>query len=271
MTIYEGQGLSVDTTTWTWNWSFDGSSLWFHTLICIAYCLSVFGFQQWRSSQSEERMIAVRKAMDPIRFYHNASLSVVSLLMFLVMIYSSFKDGRFNSWHDMACRNTPNTGIYGHANMIYLVTKIWEWVDTFFLILWDKPLITLHYFHHMTTFTMAAVVHNFPVGGYCWINSLVHFVMYAHYSKPQQWARKSITTLQITQFVSVISVHTYGFYKQFYGGNYGKDCFNFENPNVMKEWWYCQSVVVIYFLLFCKFYVDNYASAKSSKSKAKKR
>ena len=35
----------------------------------------------------------------------------------------------------MACQNTPNSGVYGLANWVYLWSKIWEWLDTYWLIL----------------------------------------------------------------------------------------------------------------------------------------
>ena len=116
---------------------------------------------------------------------------------------------------------------------------------------YGKPVIPLHFFHHMTTFTMAAFTHNFPVGGFAFLNAAVHFVMYLHYSHPVRWARPFITTSQLVQFVCVISVHTYAFLQPA-----GSGCFDFSA--VAREWWYCQLVVVGYFLLFCKFFVDNY-------------
>jgi hypothetical protein len=99
---------------------------------------------------------------------------------------------------------------------------------------------------------MAALTHNFPVGGFCFVNCLVHFIMYAYYSNPRplRWARKFITTGQLLQFCVVISIHTYGFLSS------PSDCYDFRS--VTAEWWYCQTVVVGYFLLFLKFYYDNY-------------
>jgi hypothetical protein len=66
-------------------------------------------------------------------------------------------------------------------------------------------------FHHMTTFTMAATVHNVPVGGYCFINCFVHWLMYMHYAYPFKWTRMIMTSIQLLQFVIVLSIHVYGY------------------------------------------------------------
>ena len=253
MTTFSGYGLDYDSSTSAWIWTLSGAgSLELHVAICAFYCVSVYALQKYVAAKSAEEMKAMRAAwrMDLVKWWHNILLSLVSLIMAVVMLFSVYQDGRFSSWHSMTCRNTPNTGAYGLANWVYLWSKIWEWMDTYWLVLYGKKVIPLHAFHHMTTFTMAAFTHNFPVGGYAFLNAVVHFVMYLHYSHPVRWARPFITASQLVQFVCVISVHTFGYLQT------ADDCFDFSK--VGREWWYCQSVVVGYFVLFCKFFVDNY-------------
>jgi hypothetical protein len=264
MTVYSGYGLNLDSDSYSWSWTLVDDSLAFHVVICLIYCLSVYGMKTFVASKTATELKALRERwnLDSIKFVHNIALSIVSLFMGIVMIHSVYKDGRFQSWHNMACNNTANTGAYGRANWIYLLTKIWEWMDTMWLILDAKPVITLHWFHHMTTFTMAAFTHNFPVGGFAFINSFVHFIMYLHFARPIKFIRPFITSFQLIQFMTVISIHTYGYmHDEGSGGN----CFNFSD--VQGEWWYCQSVVAGYFILFVKFFIDNYVSKGSKKSK----
>lgn len=172
----------------------------------------------------------------------------------------------------MACVNEPvNEEQYGLANLLYLLSKIWEWGDTYFLVLTGKPVIFLHFFHHMTTFTMAALTHNFPVGGYCFINCAVHVVMYAHYAFPVRWARWMITSFQLLQFVAVISIHSYGYLYGFPSASVSsasadyKLCYDMSN--VQMEWWYCQLVVVGYFVLFVNFFMQQYVKKPTQRSK----
>jgi hypothetical protein len=262
---YNGYGLKLNTGTFEWSWTLEPAwSLEFHIGICLLYSLSVHGLQKFMSTMSDDEKESLRSkwGMDRWKWWHNVALSLVSLLMGVTMIHEVYLDGRFTNWHTMSCQNTPNSGAYGRANWVYLISKIWEWMDTFWLVLYGKEVIALHYFHHMTTFTMAAFTHNFPVGGYAFINCIVHFVMYMHYAKPVRWARPFITTFQLVQFICVISIHTYGYLSA------PGDCFNFSR--VQKEWWYCQLVVVGYFLLFVKFFHDNYMNKGRAKAQRRK-
>ncbi len=245
---YELFGFEINQCTFRWNWAFDSSSAFVaHIAICAIYALSVRLLQHWVASKGNK--YKPPQWLEPIRTFHNISLSIVSLFMAIVMIKTMLTEGRLSNFSSMACVNTNNEGLYGFANFVYLVSKIWEWADTYFLVLTSKPVIFLHFFHHMTTFTMAAVVHNFPVGGFCFINCLVHFVMYLHYSYPVRWARPYITSGQLLQFVAVISIHSYGLMNS-------PNCFNM--APVINEWIFCEGVVVGYFILFVNFFVQQY-------------
>ena len=262
MAVYSAYGLTLDTSNFAWTGVLDGKhALEFHVFICATYCISVW-MLRWvmqKMTTEEKVLMRARWSLDTLKYWHNMSLSVVSGVMGVTLLYCTVMDGRYSSWQTMACQNTPNEGLYGLVNLIYLVSKLFEWVDTYWLVLYDKPVIMLHGFHHMTTFTMAAFTHNFPVGGYAFINCFVHLVMYLHYANPVRWARPFITSFQLLQFVAVISVHTYGFVTP------ASDCFDMST--VTHEWFYCQAVVAGYFLMFCKFFADNYVNPKKPKSK----
>lgn len=258
---YSGFGLDVDFADSSWSWTLSGeNSIMFHGTICLLYLNSVVALQRFMNGKAVEG--ETKSMFDQIKYVHNLALSALSFYMGAIQLYQIIMDGRFNSFHSMACQNTTNSGWYGHANFLYLVSKIWEWGDTYLLILYAKPVIPLHSFHHMTTFTMAALTHNFPVGGFAFINCAVHTVMYLHYAQPQRWARPFITTFQLLQFVCVVTIHTYGYLTP------SNECFDFSA--VGMEWWYCQIVVVLYFLMFCKFFADNYVTKDDRANKEKK-
>lgn len=250
-------GFSIDWSNWEWNWTLnDQSSIAFHVGICLFYAVSVKLAQLAVGDSNYSKL----PWFDTVRKFHNISLAAVSFIMFVVMTYVIVMDGRLASWQAMACQMTPMRGIYGFINFVYLISKLWEWCDTLFLITSKKPVIFLHWFHHMTTFTMAALTHNFPVGGFALLNCLVHTVMYWHYASPIRWARPFITFSQLLQFVIVISIHVYGFLNP-------TTCYDMKP--VFYEWLFCFVVVFGFFVMFVLFFIDEYISKESKNGKKK--
>ena len=124
-------GFELDIATYSWSWKLaTAQSIQFHAAICLIYCVSVWSLQYLMSLLDTNQKSAMRKAfhLDSLKWYHNILLSIVSGFMGITMLISVWQDGRFHSWQDMACKNTPNTGLYGLANLVYLITKIWEWL-----------------------------------------------------------------------------------------------------------------------------------------------
>lgn len=250
---FSAVGLTIDWCDWTWSWTLAGNaSFRFHILICIVYAVSVKLLQVYVSLHNDYK---APKWLEPFRKIHNLLLAFVSFVMFIVMTVAIVLDGRLSSWSAAACQMTPMKGMYGFINFVYLVSKLWEWVDTYILVLSNKPVITLHWFHHMTTFTMSALTHNFPVGGFALINCLVHTVMYMHYYRPVRWARPFITSSQLLQFMVVISIHVYGYLNP-------ATCFDMRP--VFHEWLFCFTVVFGFFVMFLMFFVQEYLAPKAS-------
>lgn len=137
MAVYEFFGLNVHPASFTWSWLLSRpGSITFHVGICALYCITVEVVKTWVKSQS-----TADKPYKPSAFllrimnWHNVALSLLSLVMGIVFVLHLHEEGRFSSWHSMACVNTTNTGAYGMWNMVYLLSKLWEWADTYFLIL----------------------------------------------------------------------------------------------------------------------------------------
>lgn len=255
-TDYHFYGFQGNFCTWNWNWRINtNEGLLSQVVIMIIYAISVKLVQMYCSSPTYKQPAW----LDTAKKIHNYSLSLVSLWMGIVIIYyTAIVDGRWGSIYDMSCRMTPMEGWYGFAQFIFMATKLWEWVDTYFLILSGKPVIWLHYFHHMTTFTLAAVTHNFPSGGFTWINCLIHFVMYLHYASPVRWARPFMTSGQLIQFVIVMAIHTYGYVNPV-------TCYDMKD--VMREWIYNIWMVFTVFIMFTMFFIEEYIVKGNKKTK----
>ncbi|KAI1280447.1 putative fatty acid elongation protein 3 [Halotydeus destructor] len=96
----------------------------------------------------------------------------------------------------------------GFWQFMFALSKMAEFVDSVFIVLRKKPLIFLHYYHHVETcwYTMFQFTRLVPLARWCtFINLAVHSVMYSYYAiramgfrVPRQVAM-AITTLQCAQ------------------------------------------------------------------------
>jgi len=130
------------------------------------------------------------------------------------------------------------TYIYGHGSngmwyQLFTLSKFIELIDTFFIIIHKKPLIFLHWYHHVTVLT------------YCWfassisaptcpffssMNYSVHAFMYGYYflmaiRKKPKWLNPIYVTLaQISQMIAGVTLTALGFYYYSDSKKNGYDC-----------------------------------------------
>lgn len=109
---------------------------------------------------------------------------------------------------------------------LFIFSKIPEFIDTLLLILKKKPLIFLHWYSNLVFSSIHKVrYHHITTMWFCWLatgsqltngaiftgmNLFVHSIMYTYYLCSTlrifwpQWARVSITVLQIVQMVQIL-------------------------------------------------------------------
>ena len=95
----------------------------------------------------------------------------------------------------------------------WYASKIWEWLDTFFIVASGRRVTSLHYNHHLTTPAVVAShmifrpvrssVFDLPM----FLNAVAHTLMYAYYYDPAAFSflKKRITIFQILQHVVALS------------------------------------------------------------------
>ncbi|KHJ89740.1 GNS1/SUR4 family protein [Oesophagostomum dentatum] len=102
------------------------------------------------------------------------------------------------------------TGASGYLTFLFVMSKILELGDTIILVLRKKPLIFLHWYHHVLTLNYAIWSYSQDIAYNSWItwmNFSVHSIMYGYYMlrsygiKVPAWVARNITTMQILQFV----------------------------------------------------------------------
>lgn len=116
---------------------------------------------------------------------------------------------------------TYGGGASGFATQLFILSKIPELVDTVFIVLRKKPLIFLHWYHHVTVllFCWNAYVDRSSNGLYfVAMNYTVHAVMYFYYFLmalkvvPKWFPSWIITLMQISQMIVgtfIVGITTY--------------------------------------------------------------
>jgi len=189
-------------------------------VVCIGYIIFCFGGQH--IMKSRERF--------NLRFplaYWNLFLSLFSFIGMLRTVPHLVFDVTHVAFKDTICTppsQTYGSGACGFWAILFVFSKFPELIDTFFIVMRKRPLIFLHWYHHVTVllFCWQSFVNESPAGLYfIAMNYTVHAIMYGYYFlmalriKPPipAW---TITVAQISQmFVGTfICIASFYFMKQ---------------------------------------------------------
>ena len=146
----------------------------------------------------------------------NSGLAVFSIVGFLSLFPPLLRGLRERGFAHTTCHNdmysTPHNALWG---FLFVLSKVVEFGDTFFVVLRKTPLNFLHWYHHITVFSYCAynVAQGDPTGAWFGAaNLFVHSVMYSYYVMKAVGARiprlvaQGITLLQLVQFALGLTV-----------------------------------------------------------------
>lgn len=163
--------------------------------------------------------------------------------------------------------------MYGSDPMVgawvqfFVLSKIPELVDTFFIIIHKKPLILLHWYHHISVLAYCwhSYVTKAPAGIiFCAMNYAVHAIMYFYYflmavkCKPKWFNSMYITVSQISQMVVGVIVTIASFFMSL---RHGDNCHVKPENNAAAFIMYGS-----YLLLFVQFFYKRFGTPKEEKS-----
>jgi len=165
---------------------------------------------------------------------------------------------------------TYGSGSTGLWVQLFILSKFPELIDTFFIVIHKKPLIFLHWYHHITVLAYCwhSYVTKSPAGlFFVCMNYCVHAIMYGYYflmaikMKPKWMNAMFVTTAQISQMVVGVAVTIIAFY--YYKHDQG-DCHIQKENNIAAFLMYGS-----YLFLFAQFFIGRYfkVSAKASPKK----
>eukprot|EP00667_Euglena_gracilis_P020525 EG_transcript_22237 len=256
----------------TWTWSKETYSF---PIICgVVYVLFVFLGP------------LLMKSCKPVKVKHslalwNFILSAFSTFGFAVSFPFVLSGLREKGFHYMVCSDEmmfgghdPNSGAacYGWMGFVmtgFMLSKFPEMFDTAFLVARKRDIIFLHWWHHLTVMLNSyyAYASSNPSSViFATVNYGIHSVMYFYYglcvyTRSLGFLRQPITTLQLSQMaVGVFIVAMTRYYQH----AHPEGC----SPTYVDSYYYLFHFGMYgsYFILFLKFYVENYVLRKSAKA-----
>jgi fatty acid elongase 3 len=237
-------------------------------VISVIYLTTLFSL---KSFMNDRKALSLKG----FSFIHNIILTVWSLSMFLGASYGAilkYKASGF--WAGLVCEQHPDPmeGPLFYWSYIFYLSKFYELVDSYLLVLKKKPLIFLHVFHHfiMPFVCWAGLEGKWTMALWtsCFWNSFVHVWMYYYYAVStigyNPWWKRYLTILQIYQFVSGVFYTAIYFHYYFVKVSWvtqgssisisvEKGCTGDLGPILFMF-----SVNISFLVLFSKWYVDNY-------------
>lgn len=152
-------------------------------------------------------------------------------------------------------------GWHGMYVALFIYSKLAELIDTVLLLLSKRPVILLHWWHHVTVLLYCWHSYSVQIATglyYATMNYFVHSVMYLYFALTQTPLRKKvrpfaiyITLLQLAQMVVGIFVTVKAVLYQ----ATGNDCAVNKTNSILGLTMYSS-----YFLLFLKLFISNYVA-----------
>jgi elongation of very long chain fatty acids protein 6 len=205
--------------------------------------------------------------------YWNASLCIFSFIgalqtvpLLLNMMYQS------HGFRDTICENPSQSWGQNPWVGLFVYSKIPELVDTFFIVARKRPLIFLHWYHHVTV--LLYCWHSYAVEApqslyFIAMNYSVHAIMYGYYAlssmkiKPTWLPPVMITSSQIMQMVVGLFVQCNASYQYLYNSN---ELCALDGANIF----WGGIMYASYLKLFCDFAMKRYVGQQSNSQEIKK-
>ena len=232
-------------------------------LTCCVYVVLIFTGQYYMKGKERYNL---RYTMATWNFL----LSTFSLMGMIRTLPQLLHNLSTLSLRDNVCldpRATYGSGSTGLWVQLFVLSKFPELLDTFFIVIHKKPLIFLHWYHHITVllYCWHSYVTKSPPGIFFVVmNYSVHASMYLYYGcmalrmVPKWFNPVIITTFQISQMVVGVIVTCVAFY--FYQMDPTNTCGITAENNTAAFIMYGS-----YLFLFVQFFFGRYTHTSSSK------
>lgn len=205
-------GFSIDKTQ-EWarnNWTIS-------IYASVIYVTLVFAGRRWMEKRAAYNLRRVLVMW-------NTGLAVFSIIGSCSVIPSLFRVAYNHGFHHSLCYSeaffTPKIATWC---FLFMLSKLAELGDTFFIVTRKLPLHFLHWYHHITVMTYVWYAYGFASATGHWfggINYVVHSVMYSYYAlrasgrRTPSWVQQCITIMQLSQMFFGLYVNILSYYER---------------------------------------------------------
>ncbi|KAE9551856.1 hypothetical protein FO519_004930 [Halicephalobus sp. NKZ332] len=237
---------------------YSASVYWPSFWISMAYVVVIFSVKYL---MKERKPLELRLGLQ----LWNLWLALFSIAGALVTTVSLFSDIQKNGLSASYCHNGDFfRGTSGLWSFLFCMSKIAELGDTMFIVLRKRPLMFLHWYHHVATLNYGMLTYADGTAYNSWIiwlNFSVHAIMYSYYFLAACKIRapaaiaQCITFLQIAQFIITHLVLFHVGYLVLTGTHCDMH---------FGTYLYCLLMEISYVYLFGKFFYESYIKSAAS-------
>ncbi|CAJ0914215.1 unnamed protein product, partial [Mesorhabditis belari] len=186
-------------------------------IITLLYVITIFSIRYFLRNRKPFQLTT------PLALW-NLGLGIFSGVGFCVVGHETLVDIYHNGFDSAFC-NPLETNILngwsGWYQVLFVWSKVIELGDTIFIVLRKRPLIFLHWYHHIFTLNYCIWSYETMKGVHLYIgliNFAIHSFMYSYFFcraaqfHVPSWFAKCLTMAQITQFFLSISAQFYAYY-----------------------------------------------------------
>jgi len=197
--------------TFTFEYNITPFSSWYCiAIVSLVYLLAIWGIRKY---MEDKPSIRIR----PLQFAHNLLLCGASMVMLCGALYEvTLAFGKGYTFFDLIC--DPGSRFHTRGGILFWIwifhlSKVYELLDTLFILLSKSSLRFLHVYHHVLTLfiTWYALCNAVTMQWFGLIlNTFVHVLMYYYYAQTTfgytVWWKDYLTMLQMIQFVVNLAV-----------------------------------------------------------------
>lgn len=265
-----------------WSWQRDAVGFYsqYHFMFCavaIAYYPTIFGLQAFMRNRSPVPLGGGGSDGGSINWvlYWELGLAIFSILgayHVLPMALEPLIQGQ--GLVATICGPGVHDDPRNVWTFFFMVSKVFEFGDTLFVVLRKKPLILLQHYHHLATmlYCWYGTLHVYHINNtnvfFAAMNLMVHSLMYSWYAATRSGWRSPkllmmlVTLLQLVQMVLGILIVVVAAF-----GSPESGCGKWASPEHSKGMRACLFMYFSYMVLFAKLFYENYLAKKPRKAK----